>query len=44
MKGWLMVAPAGVVDKRQLERYVDDALAFVAGLPAKHSALAVYPR
>jgi len=44
MKGWLMVAPAGVADKRHLARYVDAALAFVAELPAKHSALAVHPR
>jgi TfoX/Sxy family transcriptional regulator of competence genes len=44
MKGWLMVAPAGVGDKRQLARYTDAALAFVAGLPAKDSALAVRPR
>jgi TfoX/Sxy family transcriptional regulator of competence genes len=41
MKGWLMVAPAGVRDKRQLARYVDAALAFVTELPAKDSVLAV---
>jgi TfoX-like protein len=41
MKGWLMVAPAGIGDKRQLARYVDAALAFVEGLPAKDSGLAV---
>ena len=44
MKGWLMVAPAGVEDKRQLARYVDAALAFVAELPAKNSALPVRSR
>jgi hypothetical protein len=35
MKGWLMVAPAGVARKTDLVRYVNAALEFVATLPAK---------
>jgi hypothetical protein len=40
MKGWIMVAPAGIASKRVLEGYVDAALEFVSALPAKRSRLA----
>lgn len=35
MKGWLMVAPAGIKRDADLRRYVHAALAFVATLRAK---------
>lgn len=35
MRGWLMIAPAGVKRSADLERYVEAALAFTATLPAK---------
>ena len=35
MKGWIMVGPDGLKRKPDLLRYVDAALRFVEGLPAK---------
>jgi len=35
MKGWVMVSPAGIVDDRALERYVQLAFAFASALPPK---------
>ena len=38
MTGWLTIGRAGLVRKTDLERYVDAAVEFVAGLPPKASA------
>jgi hypothetical protein len=35
MKGWIMVGPDGLKKRADLLRYVDAALSFVEGLPAK---------
>jgi hypothetical protein len=35
MKGWIMVGPDGLKKKADLAPYVDAALSFVEGLPAK---------
>lgn len=35
MKGWVMVAPAGLTDDRTLERHVRLALDFASALPPK---------
>lgn len=35
MKGWVMVAPAGIVDDHALERHVRLAFAFASALPPK---------
>jgi len=35
MKGWIMVGPDGLKKKAELLRYVDAAVSFVEGLPAK---------
>jgi hypothetical protein len=35
MKGWIMVGPDGLKKRADLVRYVDAALSFVEGLPAK---------
>lgn len=35
MKGWLRLTSEDVADNDELQRWVDEALAFVTGLPAK---------
>ena len=35
MKGWAMIAPEGVTEDSELQRYVDMAITFCAALPPK---------
>lgn len=35
MKGWVMVAPDGIVEDSDLRRWIDDGLTFAASLPPK---------
>lgn len=35
MKGWVMVAPDGIISMKELERWLEKAFAFTAALPPK---------
>ncbi|HEX4824030.1 MAG TPA: TfoX/Sxy family protein [Candidatus Polarisedimenticolaceae bacterium] len=35
MKGWILVKPAGIKTEAQLRKWIDVAVAFASGLPAK---------
>ena len=38
MKGWILIAPAGLAPTKALENWVDTGLTFAGALPKKRSA------
>jgi hypothetical protein len=39
MRGWAMIAPEGIAEDSDLQRYVDMAIMFCAALPSKPSSV-----